>query len=106
MAVKTYLEAVELLEGKSMPNYPGIVEVEADYSEVARTLASDPLIEYRVRLLVAIACAWRNDWTGSCFDGRDGKHWIFSSLVGDKELLDWVKKSLGECDMWDGSDNG
>jgi hypothetical protein len=60
-----------------------------------------PLDEYRRALLRRIGKAWRGDWSGQRFDGRDGDRWISVALDGDLEALNGLGAELDAGDLWD-----
>lgn len=53
------------------------------------------LDERRINLFRRIGDLWRGDWSGSSFDGRDGKRWIDTILDGTDsqvdKIEDWIK---------------
>lgn len=43
----------------------------------------DPLWAERHALVSRVGALWRGDWTGHCFDGRDGQRWLDTAMGGD-----------------------
>lgn len=52
----------------------------------------------RDALLRRIANLWRGDWSGTEFDGRDGKRWILAALDGDAGQLAELDRELTETE--------
>jgi hypothetical protein len=55
---------------------------------------TETLTERRVRVIRRIGSIWRGDWSGTMFDGRDGRRWLETALDGDDDALDALESEL------------
>lgn len=56
--------------------------------------AVEPMTDRQIELLRLIGDTWRGDWSGSVFDGRDGRRWIETALTGTDTELDELAAEL------------
>lgn len=54
--------------------------------------------ERRRKLLLRIGDLWRGDWSGSNFDGRDGKKWLYAIAGDDETELARVEQWISELE--------
>jgi hypothetical protein len=59
---------------------------------------ADEIMPDRATLLRRVASILRGDWSMTCFDGRNVKHWIDTALDGDPRELAELAKDLTDIE--------